>query len=855
MPLHLPPASRPGGLLAGLAVLLLGAAARLPAAELDDLRELQRTGRYEAALEMLPPSDADKATPAELELLRGELLLTLGRYPEAHAAVGAAVAREPRNVRLRWLAYETARRTGDGIGAAAALDQIRLLVTTRPWAYRDASSLVVFGRTALRLGADPKQVLDEVYATATKLDADSRDVFLARGELAFDKGDFDLAARAFGDGLKKHPGDPDLRHGLARAYADGDREAMIESLEGVLETNPRHVPSLLLLTDHRLDAEDYDGAQKTLAEVRAVNPWHPDAWAYEAVIAHLRNETDAEAGARAKALKYWAANPEVDHLLGRKLSQKYRFAEGADRQRQALKFDPEFLPAKAQLATDLLRLGESEEGWRLAQEVHKADAYDVTAFNLVTLKDTMAGYATLTNEYFVVRLAGREAAVYGPRVLALLERARTNLVTRYGVELEYPTTVEIFAEEKDFGVRTFGMPDNPGYLGVCFGRVITANSPAANRGGRVNWEAVLWHEFAHVVTLQMTANKMPRWLSEGISVYEEGRENPSWGQRMTPRFRDMILRGDMPPIAGLSAAFLTPKTPFHLQFAYFQSSLAVQFLIEKHGLDALTAVLTDLKAGTPVNDALARRAAPLAELEKDFKAFAEARARGLGPGLDWEKPPESTPPAQVEATLAGWEQTRPTNYWVLQRQAERFTEEKNWAAAKAPLEKLVTLHPDQTGADSAWAQLAAVQRALGDTPAEQRTLEAYAARDAGATDAYLRLMELAAAAEDWPAVRRYAEQFLAVNPLVAPPHRLNAQAAEELGDGPAAIASWEAVLQLEPPDPAEVHFRLARLLHRSGHPEARRQVLLALEEAPRHRAALALLLDMQPAPAGETARP
>ena len=56
-------------------------------------------------------------------------------------------------------------------------------------------------------------------------------------------------------------------------------------------------------------------------------------------------------------LAWWAVNPEVDHLIGRKLSQKYRFAEGAEYQRQALKSDPQYLPAKIQLAQDLLRLG------------------------------------------------------------------------------------------------------------------------------------------------------------------------------------------------------------------------------------------------------------------------------------------------------------------------------------------------------------------------------------------------------------------------------------------------------------------------------------------------------------------
>jgi len=59
------------------------------------------------------------------------------------------------------------------------------------------------------------------------------------------------------------------------------------------------------------------------------------------------------------------------------------------------------------------------------------------------------------------------------------------------VELTQPTVVEIFPEQKDFAVRTFGMPGNPGYLGVCFGSVITANSPASQSANPANWEDVL----------------------------------------------------------------------------------------------------------------------------------------------------------------------------------------------------------------------------------------------------------------------------------------------------------------------------------------------------------------------------
>ncbi len=139
--------------------------------------------------------------------------------------------------------------------------------------------------------------------------------------------------------------------------------------------------------------------------------------------------------------------------------------------------------------------------------------------------------------------------------------------------------VEIFPQRKEFAVRTFGLPGADGLLGVCFGRVVTANSPASQGEHPSNWEAVLWHEFCHVVTLNKTHNKMPRWLSEGISVYEEGREDPAWGMPLSTQFRAMILGDALTPLCRLSSAFLAPKTPLDLQFAYFESALAVDFLV------------------------------------------------------------------------------------------------------------------------------------------------------------------------------------------------------------------------------------------------------------------------------------
>ena len=60
-----------------------------------------------------------------------------------------------------------------------------------------------------------------------------------------------------------------------------------------------------------------------------------------------------------------------------------------------------------------------------------------------------------------------------------------------------------------------------------------------------------------------------------------------------------------------------------------------------------------------------------------------------------------------------------------------------------------------------------------------------------------------------------------------------------------AISANRTLLRLDPPDPAETHYRLARLLHKRQDPEAKRQTLQALEEAPRFRDALKLLRELQ----------
>lgn len=815
------------------------------AAEPEEVQADFLAGKHAGAIKAAQAGLSDAPANGEWSLLLVQSLLAVGRYGEADAAMREALGRDAQSIRLRWLAREVAFANGRPEEAKERLDEIQRLVKSRMWMYGSPAELVVLARVFLELGADPKDVLEKILGQAQKKNPKQRDVYLARGELALDKQDFALAAKAFEEGLKGLPEDADLLSGRARAYAGSNRQVAMQSLAAALKQNERHVPSLLQMADHHIDGEAYAEAARVLDRVIAVNPHHADAWAYRAVLAHLRNDAVGEDAAREQALGSWPRNPRVDFLIGQKLAQKYRFAEAAVYLRRSREFDPLFLRSSAELAQTLLRLGEETEGWALAQAVHERDDYDVEAYNLVTLRDTMAKYATLTSDDFVVRMAEPEVAVYGSRVLGLLRRARHVLVEKYGAELARPTYVEIFAEQKDFAVRTFGLPDVAGFLGVCFGRVVTANSPATS-GTPTNWESVLWHEFCHVVTLQLTKNKMPRWLSEGISVYEERQADRSWGMRLNNRYREMIAKDELVPVGKLSAAFLSPKTPEHLQFAYLQSSLVVEFIVERFGIAALRGVLNDLRDGLEINAALEKNTVPLARLETEFAQHAREVAAALAPKLDWEKPAAELFTADGAAALAEWEKDHPDNYWLLRYRAARAAEAQKWTEARTALERLVALYPRQKGGDSAYRPLVAALHALGDTAAERAALKQWVEVDDESPDAYLRLMELAALEADWPTVERNVERYLAVNPLVAPPYRYLARASAATGNDSNAVVAWRTLLQLDAPDPADAHFQLAQVLRRRGETaEARQHVLLALEETPRYREALRLLQELK----------
>jgi hypothetical protein len=171
------------------------------------------------------------------------------------------------------------------------------------------------------------------------------------------------------------------------------------------------------------------------------------------------------------------------------------------------------------------------------------------------------------------------------------------------------------------------------------------DSPTARDPGEFSWQATLWHELAHVYTLQLSKYRVPRWLTEGISVFEEHRRQPAWGRELTLEFASSLGRGKNFGVKKLPDAF---KDPEHLALAYFEASLLVEHLVGLNGDAGLRTLLLAYADGAKDVDAFAKAfGKSVDDVEVSFKKFLDERYGALSKAL--ADPPSKVDPANLSA--------------------------------------------------------------------------------------------------------------------------------------------------------------------------------------------------------------
>lgn len=879
--------------LALTALLPAGAAASLPAQDtLDALRTAHRSGRYDAVLDaLLADGRRGSAEPGGARLLV-ETLLAVGRYQEALEVAAAAVERHGDGLAYaqgrallalgRRSEAETAfaraetARGGDALQArlwraivemeTGRIDAAMARFDTFIDVYNrrndlDARDLTAVATACSYLGRrDPQLFHDAVRAYDEAIAADPGDPEprLRLGELFLDKYDSTEAAGLIAEVLASNP--RHARGWLAEARRrqfDGEPQVG-EALEKALETDPNLVGAHAMRGRMRLMVEDTDGAVEAAQAALAIDPGDLEALGVLAAAHRVAGDRTAHDRTVARILEVNPQGAQAFVIAAEMAVYNRLYGLAVELARRATELDPGFASGWGVLGINQLRVGAIEKGRESLERAFAGDPFNVWFKNTLDLLDTFPGYATVATEHFDLFIERERAELLSLYMGPLAEQALSSLVERYGYRPPHRIRVEVYSRHADFSVRTVGLA-GLGALGVAFGPVVAVDGPAAPGMGEFNWGATLWHEIAHVVTLGATDNRIPRWLTEGLSVFEERRALPGWGDDLDPGFVLAWLQGRLHPVSRINDGFVRPSYPGHVGHSYLQASLVCELIADRYGFEALPAMLDGYRRGldTP---AVFREVLGVAVdgLDDAFIEWFEQRygrqIEALRPALadaadpDAGGEPVRSPDSVTLETLLERAEANPTDYAAAVRAGRALVDRGDPDMAIPLLERARELFPEHAGPDSAYPALARAYEQTGSIDRAVEVLRAMTARHAGHAAAWRHLALLEERrGRDSEAAEALA-QVVWIDPASIELQEKIASLAERSEDWQRAVRARSAVVALAPVDRAAALYRLAVAHEGAGdRAAARRAVLGALEIAPSYPDAQELLLRLRSA--------
>ena len=768
----------------------------------------------------------------------GELAFVQGRYQDAHHWFKQAfeVDSTQLEARLNWgrfLAWQGKRQQARQV-LQYFVDMYR--VTPRPDArlnFLTASACIPLNRF---------QDANDLFQEASNQAPRDWRILVQWGNLFLDKYNYADAAGVFEDALNLNPRLVAARIGLARAKEAKNPKQALKIAEELLGENPERIEVLTYAAHLYLQLGRFEKAETLIKRLLKRYPSHLDALTLQGKLALYRKRFDAFEKVAKQVLNIHPRYATFFTQAGDALAQRYLFEEAVQMYRRAIELDPENAAAHAGLGTTLSRLANLHEARKALEKAFELDPYNVWTGNLLTLFDSYAEYDTIRTEHFLIRLHQEDSPVLGPYAAELAERAYRELTPRYRLQFDSPITIEIFPNHDDFAVRSFGLPGAQVFLGICFGQLITMNSPRARPVGTFNWQETLWHEFAHVLHLTLTRNRVPRWLAEGISVYEAARANPAWDMDLQMMMIGALKKDELIPLNELDKGFV--GDPRRVTFSYYQSSQMVRFIVDTFGFPKLLALLRAFRDDLDTELAV-RRVLALSPKQFDRRFAQWARKEFPVDKIEFDADLEKLmgadePSGKVLQTLL---KDNPKFFLVKLRYGKYLIEKERFQEAVDLLVKVRDTFPDYVGENNAYILLEQAYAALGDSLNAAKQLSELLLRDGKNYKMALRLLQYAERLKrnDW--ARQALELAIQIHPYNADLHRKLGRIYLKQRKTKLAIREFEVLLALKPLDMADAHCNLAEAYLQAGqNRKAHRHALQALEFAPTYQRAQELLL-------------
>jgi tetratricopeptide (TPR) repeat protein len=873
-----------------------------PAARVLLARAQLATGDYAAAETTLTPLATGKdAAGAEARIALAEVRRMTGRAADARKDLEALLKDRPDDRAVRTALGQVRFAQGDVLGAKALFDETIKESDANKLDFDNPDEMYELAEAA-RYTSQYK-LANDAFREVVKLRPQMTDAGIEWADLFLQKYAAPLAEQTLEDVFKVNPNHPDGHAAMAEVIVETryDLAAVRHHLNTALGLNPKNARALKVRASIEIDQNQWDVALKTLDTVLATNKEDVEAIAMKATIAWLRDDTRQYDAERQKA---FAINPryaELYRIVSRSAVREHRYVEAIELEKQAVKLKPDFYEAMAGAGLGYLRLGMEKEGVEWLDKSWGGDQYNVRTFNTRKLfRETIPKeYTVSTTKSFRIRYHNDEKQVFSRYLEPTMERAFADMVKRYGFTPKLPVTLELYADRDDYGIRTVGLPDI-GALGVCFGQVITAMSPAT---GDINWGMVLWHELGHVFAIQLSSSRVPRWFTEGLSEYETLIASPSWRRENDSDLYGAVLNNTLPSIGALNSEFMQPDTNA-VVVAYYQSAVTIEYLAQTYGFPKIVEGLKLFGKGKETPEVLKIiTGKTIAQLDADFRKYLEIRlrpyagtfklpTRGFDDLTKLEIAVDAAPKdAKAKANLAlghyyagdadkaavaanaaiALDAKQPIARFVL---AEIAVHANDNAKAKQLYQGLAADGFDNADLRARLAQIAENEGKLdelekqlcaakkldpersfpyqelaqlyekkGDTKRALGELEHYA---------FLEQMELApvkklvveyAKLANWPKVRTYGEMAMYISPSDSDVLMNLGRAYSELGEGARALFTFDTMLLTNPPPrrPALVQIGRTRAFLALGKKaEAKAALGEALKKEPENAEALAL---------------
>ncbi|MEM9294267.1 MAG: hypothetical protein AAGA57_00555 [Planctomycetota bacterium] len=492
----------------------------------------------------------------------------------------------------------------------------------------------------------------------------------------------------------------DPLHAGARAleahifFGKADVEAAEAAAQEALSLNPNHGTALLALGLESVRRFNFAGAAEIIQRLRAVQAGHPladrieaasllkqkDPAAARAVLDHALGQRPYERAllrlrAQADALAYQdaaLARTETRHrrLAGedprfhKDLAELYRDARQYDQALQraaaALALRPGWSEPLRIQAEALMQDGRIDQAVASLRAAQTADPTHRDIANYLRLARQMAGWPTIETDHFVVRHSPpapdgtpHPDAAWARDLARRLDGYHETFATLYQHELSRKTQIDVMPNDDAFAVRIMGLPQ-VFTVGACTGDVIVLTAPRAGAERQFefyDWPLVFLHEYAHVVSLGKTANRIPHWFTEGLAVDQETTGRTYDRQRM---LAGALADGSLMPIRKLTWGFIRPQNPGQRALAYAQSHWVLEFLTERFGPDTAVRMM-DLQAQglTDVDSLEAVAGQTHDQIMQDFLAWADGQTESWGLAASGVGADDATALAAVLRTVTG----------------------------------------------------------------------------------------------------------------------------------------------------------------------------------------------------------